>query len=895
MDPNGTGAYPASWATDVVLADGHTVAVRPILPSDSERLVRFHHRQSPESIYFRYFSPRPELSERDVKHFTTVDHRDRVAFVALSLDEIVAVARYERYRGTDTAEVAFFVDDEHHGRGLASLMLEYLAAAGRENGIRRFVATTLPSNRKMLAVFHSAGYDVSSRLDDGVVEIGFDIDATDEALAVMDRRERAAEAASVRPMLEPSSVAVVGAGRLRGGLGAEVFQNLVDNGFRGELHPVNRGAVEVPGGVEVAGVAASASVLDLPEGVDLVVIATPAEEVPAIIDQCGERGVRSVVVLSAGFSESGPEGDSLERAALESARRHGLRLLGPNCMGVINTHPSVRLDATLAPVMPPHGTVALLAEAGTLSAAIVDHAGRMELGVSTMVAAGNRADVSATDLLSYWTDDENTTAVLMYLASRNLRPRFVRAARAASRQMPVVALHPSAAVGAGDPRGSDAARRAQALFRQTGVIRVATLEQLFDVGRVVVDQPVPGGGGVVVLGNSDGAVRLAADACRGAGLDVVPVEVESVSGGTLRNPVNLGYTADAEAFRAALNQVTVDPRVHSVIVVYTPPRLAWDEDVVDVILDASAAAPDVTFAATMLGAAGRARLTRAREGVTTSVPIFRFPEDAAHALGRLAGYHAWRRSVGSNTSDHDLAADTDAARAVIAAARSSRQAQQGGELALSHSEQAELLGAYGIEVIARRSADDVEEAVQAADQIGWPVVLKAAVRDRLTRSAASGVVLDIGDESQLRASWERMSGALGERMLPVVVQRFSESGVDVAVEVAREADGTGTVRVGLGGPAAITGEQELGVLPLGLGDASTLVAASPVGRVLTDPLDRVPVVDLVHRLAALVDQNDEIHRVQVDPVVTSLRGALVADVDVRIGDTVDELAVRRLE
>lgn len=887
-DQTGTGAYPASWATDAVLADGQTVAVRPILPSDSERLVRFHHRQSPESIYFRYFSPRPELSKRDVAHFTSVDHHDRVAFVALSLDEIIAVARYERYRGTNTAEVAFFVDDEHHGRGLASLMLEYLAAAGRENGIRRFVATTLPSNRKMLAVFHAAGYDVSSRLDEGVIEIGFDIDATDEALAAMDRRERAAEAASVRPMMEPTSVAVVGAGRGRGGLGAEVFRNLVDGGFRGELYPVNREATEI------AGVVAFGSVTDLPEGIDLVVIATPAEDVPGVIEQCGERGVRCVAVLSAGFAEAGPEGAALEHAALEAVRRHGLRMLGPNCMGVINAAPGVRMNATLAPTMPPNGSVALLAEAGTLSASIVDHAERMELGVSTMVAAGNRADVSVTDLLSYWSDDESTTAVLCYLATRHLRPRFVRAARTASLQMPVVALH-TAAVGTRDGRGDESARRAQALFRQTGVIRVATLEQLFDVGRVVADQPVPGGSGVVVIGNSDGAVALAADACQGAGLDLVAVEVTTPDGRVLGNPVDLSYTADAAAFGAALGSVCAEPRVHAVMVVYTPPKLAWDDDIVDVILEAAESSPHITLAATMLGAAGRARLSRTRGGKTTAVPIFRFPEDAAHALGRLSVYHSWRRSVGNDPSESELQADFDAACAVIAAARSATDGRPGPARALNHSEQADLLGAYGIEMIERQVVGGVEDAAIAAERIGWPVALKAAARDRLTRSAASGVVLDIGDETQLRASWERMSAVLGAQMLPAVVQRFADAGVDVAVEIVRESDGTGTVTVGLGGPAAISGEQELGVLPLRLSDASTLVATSPVGRVLTDPLDRVPVVDLVHRLAALADQHDEVQRIRADPVVTSPRNALVADVEVWIGDPLDDLAVRRLE
>lgn len=889
MEPAGTGAYPPSWENDVVLADGHTVRVRPIVPEDAAALVRFHHRQSAESIYFRYFSPRPELSAREVRHFTTVDHHDRVAFVALAMDEIIAVARYERYRGTDTAEVAFFVDDDHHGRGLASLLLEYLAAAGLENGLRRFSATTLPNNRKMLAVFSAAGYEVSTRLDDGVVEVGFDIDPTRAALAAMDRRERAAEAASVRPMLAPASVAVVGAGRERGGLGAEIFHNLLAAGFRGPVLPVNRRADAV------AGVVAYPSVLDLPEPVDLAVIATPAPDVPAVIDECGERGVRSVVVVSAGFAESGPEGAALEQRAVEAARRHGLRLLGPNCLGLVNTDDAVRLDATLAPELPPAGRVAVMAEAGTLSAAIVDHAVRMELGVSTMVAAGNRADVGATDLLSYWTEDDATDAVLLYLAARHLRPRFVRAARAASLHLPVAALHTSMAVAASPGRGGDAARRAQAMFRQTGVIGVDTLEQLFDVGRVVADQPVPAGTGVVVVGNSDGAVSLAADACVEAGLDLVPVEVAAGDGRVLCNPIDLSYLAGPDAFASALATVSADERVHSVLVVYTPPRLDWDPAIGDVVLDAAAAAPTVTFAATMLGAAGRARLWR-DDASGPGVPIFRFPEDAARAIGRLAGYRAWRDAAGSAPLEEATVGDVEAARTVLEPAIDRvGHHEDGGVEPLSLDEQDAVLDAYGIEVIPRRLVHDLDAAVAAADDLGWPVALKAAVRNRLTRSTASGVVLDIADEAQLRATWERMHHALGTAMLPAVVQRFADSGLDVAVRVRRDDDGSGTVLVGLGGPAAIADERELAVLPLSLADASSLVATSPVGRVLTDPLDRVPIVELVHRLAALVEQHDGVRELDADPVVASPMWARVADLRILVGAPVDEFAVRRLE
>ncbi len=897
-DPGTAGSYPSSWEADVVLRDGHTIRVRPIVPDDGDRLLRFHERQSAESVYYRYFSPRPRLSQRDVRHLTHVDHADRVAFVALSGDEMIGVARYERYRGTDTAEVAFFVDDAHHGRGLATLLLEYLAAAAQERQLRRFSATTLPSNRRMLGVFAAAGYDVASRLDEGVVEVSFDIDPTGDSLAAMDRRERAAESASVRPMLAPASVAVVGAGRHTGTLGADVVANLVANGFAGSLAAVNRNVGSAGGALH--GVATVGSVEQLPEGLDLVVIATPAHEVPDVVDACGVRGARSVVVLSAGFAESGPRGAELERDALEAARRHGMRLLGPNCLGLINTDRSVRLNATLAPELPPPGRIGMLAEAGILSASILEHARRTGLGLSTMVAAGNRADVSATDLLSYWIDDEATDAVLLYLAARNLQPRFVRAARAASLRLPVAALHTSMATPADARRRSpDADRRAAAMFRQTGVMSVASLGQLFDLGRLLSDQPVPAGPGVAVIGNSDGAIALAADACVGAGLDLVEMEVYSEAGRVLRNPVDLTHRADAEAFADAIAAVTSDERVHSVVVVATPPRLDWDAELADVVLDASERSPSITFTATLLGAADRTRVSR--EGVTgrgdVAVPIFPFPEDAARALGSVADYRGWLASVDPGAEMATGVGSEQAARAtaVVDAAGDRRRAAGEEYGLLELGEQDELLDAYGVEVIERRAAPDVDAAVAAAEELGWPVALKAATRDRLTRSASSGVVLDIASEAQLRDAWGRVESALGAAMHPVAIQRFADSGIDVAIEVRRDPDGSGTVEVGLGGPAAILGEYELRVLPLTLADASALVAGSPVGRVLTDPLDRVPIVDVVHRLSDLVLEEDAIRRLVADPIVVSPMSAAVADVEIVVGEPIEDFAVRRLE
>lgn len=875
-----------------MLSDGQIVHVRPIMPGDADGLRAFHSRQSPESIYFRYFSPRPQLTERDVYHFTNVDHDNRVAFVALFDGLIIGVARYEKYKGTSVAEVAFFVDDAHRGRGLATLLLEFLVAAGRERGVRRFVATTLPSNHRMLSVFAAAGYEVSSQFDAGVVEVGFDIIPTEASVAAMDRRERRSEAASVRRLLEPSSIAVIGVGRDQRSVGAEVFNNIVNNKFSGPVFAVNRNLQSVDG------LATFASVKEIPEGTDLAVLAIPAESVPAAVEECGHRGIGAVIVLSAGFSESGPEGATLEQELMDVARSHGMRLLGPNCLGVLNTHPKVHLDASLSPLMPPPGRIGVMTETGTLAAAIIEHAVRMELGISTFVAAGNPADVGPGDLLSYWMEDDRTGAILLSLTSRDPLPRLVRAARAASLVKPVAALNTTGMSYGRSRPVSNRERRAQAMFRQTGVMSVSTLEQLFDLGRVLGYQPVPAGSGVAIVGNSDGAIVLASNACRGSGLNIVELASLGPTGVPYSNPVDLTFRASAADYRDCLEAVSTEEQVHSIIVVYTPPSLDMDPEISEVILDVSVSHPEITVVSTMLGAAGKSRLTRMnaldQDDTVHGVPIFRFPEDAAHALGHLASYRNWLGSAGGSGLETPDDSDVEAALAAIEGAMA-RVAESGVATHLNHDEQQELLATFQVEVAERRVVHTVEEALVASEEIGWPVVLKAAVRDRSTRSTASGVTLDIGDEGHLRLVWNRMTQMIGDRMMPAVVQRFIPSGVDIAVEVRRESTGAGTIEIGLGGAASIVGETELGVLPLGLADAAVLVAGSAIAKVLTDPLDRVPVVGLVHRLGLLADSLDVEMSMRADPVVAVHGEAWVADVDIVIGQPLDDFTVRRLE
>lgn len=857
--------YPESWSTDVVLRDGHTVHVRPIEPSDARGLEEFHQRQSPESIYFRFLSPRPRLSDKDLRYFTEIDYRDRMAFVAEVAGEIVAVARYERYSGTDTAEVAFFVDDRHHGRGLATIMLEYLAAAARHRGLRRFSASTLPNNRKMLNVFARAGYEVSSRIEDGVVAVSFGIDPTGRSTAAVEDRERLAEAATVRQLLCPASVAVIGSPS-PGGLSVAVLESITAGGFTGAVT-----LVAEDGSGSVASIPTSREV---PEDTDLAIIAVQAARVPRVVDRCAEAGVGAIVIMSSGFGGDTDNGSALEVEIVEIARRHGVRVLGPDCLGIINTDPEVRLHATIAPARPPRGPISMLAESGTLAAAILEESERHQMGVSTFVAGGRSIDVGATDMLSYWTGDESSRSVLLYLRSAGLGPRFLRAARAASLVKPVAVLG-HLLVGAGGDTGLTR-RRIAALGRQTGIISVGTVEQLLDIGRLLADQPIPAGRGVTVVGNSDGAVALAVDACVGSGL--------------VGRGVTLSFRASPDDYRTAIEDACNDPSVDSILVVHSPPRLSRSEEVSEVIATASADHPRICFATAMLGAADAPRISD-RDG-SGHVPVFTFPEHAARAMGRLAGYREWVTANREVELDSSVPEGAERAREVVATALGGRD-ESDGSVMLDLSAQEELLSAFDVALAERQVVADVDEAVRAVERIGWPVALKAQRRDRRTRSAVSGVAIDLADEADLRQTWARMSEAIGDDMHPMVVQRFIERGVDASITITTTASAT-TIRVGLGGPASALDLPELGYLPLTLADARALVGSSALGRALSDPLDRVALTGIVQRLAQLVEHTEEVVSLVADPVVASVRGAWVADVSIEVRRPADDLRVRRL-
>lgn len=682
-------AYPRHWEADVVLRDGSTAQLRPIAPHDGEGLTAFYSRVSEQSKYFRFFAPYPVLSERDVERFTHVDHVRRVAFVMTRADDIIAVGRYDAVDDNE-AEVAFLVQDDYQGRGLGQLLLEHLAEAGRERGIERFVAEILPENTRMIQVFREQGYAVADDLEDGVLRMEFPIDPTDTAAGVMQAREHRFEAASVERIFNVGSVAVVGASRRQDTIGQVLVRNLVLGGFTGAVYAVNQQAEAV------SGLPAYDSVRDIPGPVELAVVAVPADSVADVVLDCAAKGVHTLVVISSGFAETGDEGRRAQRHLLGLSRSYGLRLVGPNCLGIINTATGVSLNASLSPLMPPRGRVGFFCQSGALGVAILETVDRRGLGLSTFVSAGNRADVSGNDLLQYWEEDDATEVVLLYLESIGNPRKFSRIARRVGRHKPIVAVK-SGRTTQGIPVGHAVRRTSapqaavDAMFRQAGVVQVDTLDEMLDVAQLLAHQPLPRGPRVGVVGNSDALGLLAADAATAAGLEV-------------RDPVALGADATAEDFERALDDAIDNPEIDAVVAVYIPPLNTSGEAVANV-LAAVGEQSDKPIVSTFLASVGVPELLRVAdvEGAAGrgSVPSYPAPEAAVRALARVVSYAAWLgRPTGRVRSYDDLRRDR--ARQLVSDLL--EEAPDGVDL--DRDQSAELLAAYGVDV----SADPTEDA-----------------------------------------------------------------------------------------------------------------------------------------------------------------------------------------
>ncbi|MDR7273482.1 bifunctional acetate--CoA ligase family protein/GNAT family N-acetyltransferase [Catenuloplanes atrovinosus] len=834
---------------DVLLSDGSTAHLRQIRPEDAPAIVAMHSRFSERTRYLRYFSPYPRIPERDLRRFVVVDHRDREALVVTSGDKIFAVGRYERL-GADSpeAEVAFVVEDAHQGRGIGSVLLEHLAAAARQEGITRFVAEVLPANGAMLRVFADAGYSIQRKYEDGVVHLTFPIAPTELSREVQERREHRTEARSIVPLLSPRAVAVYGASASGQGIGAALLAHLRDGGFTGPVLPIH------PTAGRVAGLPALRSAVDAGTEIDLALVAVPPGAVGEVVADAARAGVRGLVVVSAGFAETGPAGAAAERDLLRGARDAGMRLIGPNCLGIANTSSDVRLNATLAPRLPTAGRVGFFSQSGALGVALLDAADRRGLGLSSFVSAGNRADVSGNDLLQYWQDDPATDVILLYLETFGNPRKFARLARRIGRTKPVVAVASSArpaslAPSASDVPGLDPAA-VTALFARSGVIRVDTVAEMFDVGVLLAHQPLPAGRRIGVVGNSSALTALAAAAVHTSGLTLAesyPHDVPPVSG--------------AHDFADALADAAIDERVDALVAVFAPPLPGQhaDEDVdfASAVASVALAGEKPTVAMFLAGT------------LPERIPSYPSVEEAVRALARVATYADWLRRPPGAVPDLS-GIDRPRAAEII----------KNGPV-----DAAELLAAYGIPVVPSTTVHAAPDAVAAADAHGYPVALKAAGGGLRHRIDLGAVRLDLGSAAEVERAYRELSpfGA------GVIVQPMVAPGVACVVEMVEDPQFGPIVGFGLGGVAMeLIGDRAWRAAPLTDLDADALIGeprSAPLLRGFRGaaPVDRAALAELLVRVGRLVDEHPEIRALSLNPVLARPDGFAVLHGSVRVG------------
>lgn len=892
-----TVAYPASRETDVVLRDGSTLHVRPIRPDDESRLLAFYAALSEDARLMRFFSPLSDAAlVQQVRRDVAADHVRRVSLVGTHgpHDEIVAEASYSTVDG-DHAEVAFAVADAYQGRGIATILLGQLAqiAAGRE--IHTFQALVLPDNLRMIEVFREAGFPVDVHYSGWELMVTFPTSLTEEALSRFERRDQIAAQNALRAFFAPRAVAVIGASRRRGTIGGEVFHNLLRDGFEGPVYPVN------PSAPVVQSVPAYRTVGDIPGPVDLAVVTVPAAYVCDVAAQCAEKGVRALVVISAGFGEGGAEGRARQAELLRICRTNGMRLVGPNCMGLLNTDPAVRLNATFAPQMPPAGRVAFSTQSGALGLAIIDYAASLGLGLSTFVSVGNKADISGNDLLNYWETDPGTDVILLYLESFGNPRRFARIARRVGRTKPIVAVKsgrsPAGTRATSSHTGALVASdvTVDALFRQAGVIRTDTLEELFDVASLLANQPVPAGNRVAVITNGGGAGVLCADNCEAEGL-VLPAFGEETQArlravlpaeASVENPVDMIAAATADQYHKAIAIVAADPNVDALIVIFVPPLVTEAADVARALVEAAreiaGAKPIIPVFMSAHGVPDALRAPDVR------LPSFVFPETAGIALARVARYGVWR-----SRPPAPLPVLADVRRRDAAAVVASALNRGAGWLTAGESEA--LLGAYGVSLVPQRVAATPDEAVAAAEALmretgARAVALKATGPDLLHKTDAGAVRLGLANADAVRAAAAEMGRAVtaaGLHATGWVAQSMAAPGIEMIVGVVHDPRFGPVVACGAGGTLVeVLRDVSVRLTPLTERDAHEMIADLKIAPALAGVRGRPPadvdaLADLLVRIGAMVDDLPQIAELDCNPVIVHDQGATIVDVRVRV-------------
>jgi acetyl coenzyme A synthetase (ADP forming)-like protein len=886
-----TLTYPARYEADVALRDGSTVHVRPITTTDEDGLRQFFVSLSPEARTLRFFSGGVNLAAAASRD-SQVDYVDTFGLVATTGHDgrIVGHASYAIVE-PGRAEVAFTIADDYQGRGLGTLFLGQLAEAATANGISQFCAVVLPSNYHMLKVFHDSGFPIEMRSDPNEIHVEFPTSLTPDAIEKFERREQIGAINALTHVLRPTSIAVIGASRRAGTVGAAVFRNLLLGGFAGPVYPVNATADVVQS------VHAYATVEAIPGPVDLAVIAVPAAHVLTVAEQCGHKGVRGLVVITAGFGETDADGREREQALLRLCRTHGMRLIGPNCIGVVNTDPDVSLNATFGPAMPPPGRLAFASQSGALGLAAIQQAQARGIGISSFVSMGNKTDISGNDLLQYWESDPHTDVILLYLESFGNPRKFGRIARRVAQTKPIIAIksgrsaagarasssHTGALVGASDGT-------VDALFGQAGVIRADTIDGLFDVAALLSMQPVPRGQRVAIVTNVGGPGIMCADACEAEGLTIPTLADETrerlrallPAEASVANPVDMLASASAEQYRRAINIVALDPGIDAVIAIFIQPLATRLEDVSQAVAQA---AQDARTGKPILAVFMSAtEAPPALAGDRAQVPVFRSPEPAAIALSRAARYGTWKARASA-----PAARPSDIRRDEAAAIVASALGEDGGWLA--PDQVAALLGCYGLPIAAQRTVVSPGEAGQAAEAIGGAVVLKAIAPGLVHKSDQGAVMLGLHGEREVTRAAQEMSTRLTAVGLPptgFLVQQMVTGGVEMIVGLIQDPSFGPVVACGAGGVLTeLLHDVSVRLTPLSEDDLSEMPRELRTYPLLTGyrgtpPCDVTALEDVLRRISVLAEDLPQIAEMDCNPVKVLEHGACIVDARIRV-------------
>jgi acetate---CoA ligase (ADP-forming) len=885
-------SYPAHFESDVVLRNGRTLHIRPVRPEDREMILRLFSAMSRDSLYMRFFGFRtPDAALRDSP--AEVDYESDFGVVGEFEGEIAGIAHYFRSKKQPhVAEVSFAIGDRAQGCGIGTRLLEKLAEVARTKGIDMFRAEVLPDNQKMLDVFLCSGFNVTSRNAEGEVLVTFPIAQTDAFAEAAAERSQKAAWASMKSVFSPRSIAIVGASRKPGQLGREILNNLKTTGFTGDLYAVN------PRVADVDGVPSFPSLRAIEAHVDLAIIVVPRDAVEGVIDDCVAKKVGAVVVITAGFGETGEEGRALENRLVAKVRAAGIRMVGPNCMGVINADPQVKMHGTFSDVFPPPGGIAMSSQSGALGLAILEHAKALNLGFSTFISVGNKADISGNDLIQYWAEDPNTDVILLYLESFGNPKKFGEIARRVGKKKPIVAVKAGRSTAGARAASSHTGALATSdvivddLFRQSGIIRTQTLEELFDVAALLANQPLPVGRRVGIVTNAGGPGILASDALEANGLEIPQLSEETrarlseylPAAASVGNPVDMIASASADDYRRSIRILRDDPDIDVILVIYIPVTATDAALVSEAIRECGNDMQGKTMLATFMSVHGT-------PSALAPVPSFRFPERAVAALARATKYAEWRRSpIGTVGKFEDF--DRPSMRAIV-----ERKLGGGGGWLDAHETQL-MLQAARIPTAAMESVSNVYDAVAASMRVGFPVAVKA--EGPLHKTESGGVKLGLQDEREVREAYLEMAGRLGEEMTGATIQQMISGGVEVMVGAVADPTFGHLVVYGAGGTLVeLLSDVAFRIHPLTDADVDDMLKEVRWTKLLsgfrgTPACDAASLKEVLMRLSALLTICPEIRELDLNPLKVLPGGTAAVDARIRIEQVMPTPPTRRI-